>query len=67
MRDGRVLGAVGVSGAKAEEDEEIARPESPRFSSSRCGDQSEPFLRADARAQGPFARPRAVTSFDTEL
>jgi len=25
LRDGRVLGAVGVSGAKAEEDEEIAK------------------------------------------
>jgi uncharacterized protein GlcG (DUF336 family) len=25
VRDGRVLGAVGVSGAKAEEDEEIAK------------------------------------------
>jgi len=25
LRDGRVLGAIGVSGAKAEEDEEIAK------------------------------------------
>ena len=25
LRDGRVLGAIGVSGAKSEEDEEIAK------------------------------------------